>query len=367
MTPHSHHLPDLHQRDSLPNGELWIRIAAFLSGRAPLTRTTYGGILNEWCSFLHIVPGSAEGGEKFLSATDIHASAYRVWLEKRRGQRSRLSPRSSTDSGKALSRERARSSLLDGSQETLSNATIAKKLSALRRIYRSLISAGLKNDRNPFDVDAVRPPSSRSGMKRPTEMIDFELVEAILKLPDRSTPKGLRDAALLSVLFGGGLRRGEVAKLLVGDIKRSSKGTVYLRLRATKARRDVDHALPEWSATVVQELAAHRRGQGACDGDPLFTGFRGQGGSVGTNSAISESGIYRLFKGYCLRAGRAHGISPHSARATAITKLLTDGFSHREVQEFSRHASVQMVETYDKRRLTVEDSPGRKLTFGGLK
>ncbi len=56
-------------------------------------------------------------------------------------------------------------------------------------------------------------------------------------------------------------------------------------------------------------------------------------------------------------------MSPHSARATAITKLLDSGFSHRDVQEFSRHASVQMVEIYDKRRLQVDESPAKKLEF----
>jgi hypothetical protein len=48
---------------------------------------------------------------------------------------------------------------------------------------------------------------------------------------------------------------------------------------------------------------------------------------------------------------------------TAISKLLSDGISHREVQEFSRHSSVQMVELYDKRRIGVEDNPGKKLEY----
>lgn len=53
--------------------------------------------------------------------------------------------------------------------------------------------------------------------------------------------------------------------------------------------------------------------------------------------------------------------TPHSARATAITKLLADGVPHREVQEFSRHSSVRMVERYDKRVLFGDI--GRDLCF----
>jgi integrase len=50
--------------------------------------------------------------------------------------------------------------------------------------------------------------------------------------------------------------------------------------------------------------------------------------------------------------------SPTCARATAITKLLADGIPHRQVQEFSRHASIQMVEWYDKRRFSVDENVG---------
>jgi integrase len=73
--------------------------------------------------------------------------------------------------------------------------------------------------------------------------------------------------------------------------------------------------------------------------------------------------LYRLFKHYCEKAGATQFLTPHSARATAITKLLADGIPHREVQEFSRHSSIQMVELYDKRRLTVEENPGKELDY----
>jgi integrase len=56
-------------------------------------------------------------------------------------------------------------------------------------------------------------------------------------------------------------------------------------------------------------------------------------------------------------------VTPHSARATAITRLLEQGFSHREVQEFSRHSSVLMVEKYDKRRFSLDESPGKKIFY----
>jgi integrase len=64
-----------------------------------------------------------------------------------------------------------------------------------------------------------------------------------------------------------------------------------------------------------------------------------------------------------MAAGAGRYATPHSARATAITKLLADGIPHREVQEFSRHSSIQMVEWYDKRRFSVEQSPAKELSY----
>jgi len=194
-------------------------------------------------------------------------------------------------------------------------------------------------------------------------MVPFEKVLEIVNSPDGESPKGRRDRAALALLFGGGLRRGEVVRLRIGDLRVSSSGTPFVRLRSTKAKRDADQALPDWAAEIVGNLAAERRREGAAEGDYLLISYTGTGGTTPTNRPLSDNGLYRLFREYCLRAGAGAFLTPHSARATAITKLLTDGYSHREVQEFSRHSSVTMVEVYDKRRLTIDDNPGKKLRF----
>jgi integrase len=245
----------------------------------------------------------------------------------------------------------------------LSNATIAKKFAALRRIYRMLIGAGLGITENPFDTDRVPPPPKDAGRKRPTEMVDFDLVNQVIEGADPGTPKGLRDKAILCALFGGGLRRSEVAALRVGDVRRSRNGTTYLYLRSTKAKRDAEQALPPWAAKVIVALAEARLHDGAGPADYLFISYQGQGGKAAMNEAVSASGIYKLFKHYCALAGAGPYLTPHSARATAITRLLAAGIPHRQVQEFSRHSSIQMVEVYDKRRIGVDENPGIELSY----
>jgi integrase len=346
--------------------KVWLRISAFLSLKSPATRVTYSGIVAEWCRFLRTEPGTPEAAEAMIEATDLHAIAYRKFLEQKPGEKprmARMGGRVSSERGISVERNSGRGVKKDGLDATQSNATIHKKFAALRRIYRMLVSSNLGIAENPFEADRVPPPPKDAGRKRPTQMIDFELVMEIVSIPDEKTPKGRRDRAILATLFGGGLRRSEVVGLRIGDIKKTSSGTTFLYLRHTKAKKDAEQAIPRWAAEHLWDLVRERKAQGALDGDYLFVGFTGKGGQTITTKPMSDTGLYLLFKQYCMAAGAGSFATPHSARATAITKLLADGIPHREVQEFSRHSSIQMVEWYDKRRFSVEESPAKELSY----
>lgn len=356
--------------DSADSHRVWLRVSAFLSLKSPATRVTYTGILHEWCRFLGAEAGTSAGAAKMLAATDLHAIAFRKFLESKPGEKPRFQSSSTPRSGSrelAMNQSSGRGKKKDGLESTQSNATIHKKFAALRRMYRMLIASNCGIAENPFEADKVPPPPKDAGRKRPTQMIDFDLVMEIISLPDLSTPKGRRDRAILALLFGAGLRRSEVVTLRLGDVRRTSSGTTYLYLRHTKAKRDAEQAIPDWAAESLKALIDDRRVQKASDGDYLFVGFTGRAGQSVTDRPMSDTGLYLLFKQYCMAAGAGMYVTPHSARATAITKLLSDGVPHRVVQEFSRHASIQMVEWYDKRRFDVEQSPAKGLVYGKKK
>jgi integrase/recombinase XerD len=212
----------------------------------------------------------------------------------------------------------------------------------------------------------VPVPNPKGGRKRDTEALDFDDVPSVLGAVEDS-PRATRDRAILSVLFGGGLRRGEVAKLLIGDVRKSSAGTSYLLLRSTKDGQDHQQAIPDWAAEAVWALVDERVESGAAEDETLFVTWTGKGGRVQTHRPMSDASVYLIFKRACEAAGLSDAFTPHSARATAITKLLADGTPYREVQEFSRHKSVQMVEWYDKRRFGVDKSPAKGLAFPSTK
>ena len=351
------HLPDLR-----PNHAVWRRLENFLSLKAPKTADTYRGVIREWCRFLRAPFNSENGAQRILDARDLHALAFRKYLSEQPGEKPR-SERRESRSREVLIAPQSLRRKKDGLEATQSNATIAKKFAVLRRFYRLLMSFDFEVKANPFDSDRVPPPPKDAGRKRPTEMVEFKLVNKIISLADPSMNKGLRDKAILCVLFGGALRSSEVSALTIGDVRKTVSGTVYLYLRATKARRDAQQALPKWAAQVVEQHLSIRVKEGAKALHPLFVTYTGKAGRAATGTRLPSSGIYRIFKEYCDRAGAGKFLSPHSARATAITRLLAAGIPHREVQEFSRHSSVQMVELYDKRRIGVDENAAKDLDF----
>ena len=132
-------LSDKSQKNTIKN-EVWIRISAFLSLKTPNTQKTYIGIIKEWTDFLGGEIGTEKGATLILSATDLHAISYKHFLEKKRGQ----APRVKTSKEiKDISTRVYVNQKSFGTSYNLTTSTIAKKFTALRRLYRMFISSNL--------------------------------------------------------------------------------------------------------------------------------------------------------------------------------------------------------------------------------
>ena len=153
----------------------------------------------------------------------------------------------------------------------------------------------------------------------PRAVLSAAEVEAVLRAPDVETILGLRDRALLEVLYSTGLRRGEVIRLQVAD------------LDETRALDWVDRYL----ATARPRLVARR-----CDGaDPgvLFLGARGD--------AIRPSRLTERLHGYVRRASGKAG-SCHVFRHSMATLMHDGGADIRDLQELLGHAQLSTTEIY---------------------
>jgi len=153
---------------------------------------------------------------------------------------------------------------------------------------------------------------------------------------DPATTLGLRDRALFELIYSSGLRAGEAASLLVGDVDLSGR---LLRVRMAKFSKDRIVPITENAASYLSDLIGSR-----LPDSPLFWGS--------ALSSVSSMGISRRFKELMRRAGLdREGLSVHALRHACATHLLAHGADLRYVQELLGHSSVQTTVRYTQENI----------------
>lgn len=230
-------------------------------------------------------------------------------------------------------------------------ATIGRKLSSLRAFFRFLHKRGVIEG-NP--AAAVRGPRKKQGLPRALDVDDaFRLVEAPVKTPvaparrlsDRELLRHRelrkRDAALLELLYGTGLRVSEVCALVIGDVDRQRYGTPMVLVRHGKGGKSREVPL---SGAADRALALYLKERGAEGGAgpdaPMFT--NGDGGRLSVRS------MQRLVRRWSTAGGVAARATPHAMRHSYATHLLDAGVDLRSIQELLGHASLSSTQIYTK-------------------
>ena len=227
----------------------------------------------------------------------------------------------------------------------LSDATVKLRFDSIRSLFGLLVDLELLQTNPCRKVRRLFSLRQRRQV-RPTKLINFKQIKHILK-SSLNGLNGARDAAILAVLFGCGLRRSEAIALNVGDVAVSSDCMPYLELRRTKAGVPQQVPIPHWAWKYIKPLTAGREPD-----EPLFLS-RQYGGK---KNRIAESTFFRLYR-------RLVGAAPHSARATFASRLRAQGCDERDVAEALRHSTISMVRTYDKRVRGLSESPALKIQY----
>jgi integrase/recombinase XerD len=180
----------------------------------------------------------------------------------------------------------------------------------------------------------VRPPVPA---RRLPKAISVTAVEALLAAPDTGTPLGLRDRALLELLYGTGARISEAIGLDVDDLDRAA-GLVRLdgkggRQRIVPVGSYAGRAVEDYLVRARPGLVAAGRGTPA-----LFLNARG--------GRLSRQSAWTVLRSAAARAGIAGDVSPHTLRHCFATHLLDGGADVRVVQELLGHASVTTTQVY---------------------
>ncbi|MBM3496763.1 MAG: tyrosine recombinase, partial [Armatimonadetes bacterium] len=211
-------------------------------------------------------------------------------------------------------------------------STVARKLAAVRSMFR-----WAKRHGHVADDPARSLRAPRKGTRLPKWLRDDELT-ALLALPD-STPAGLRDRAILELLYASGIRAGEAVRPLVGDVDLEAR---QVHVREGKGGRDRTALI---GGPAVGAIAAYldlgRPALAAVSRRHASAMFLNRWGG-----ALSDRGIRRIFDKYAGEACRRMKITPHVLRHTFATHLLDHGADLRSVQELLGHASIATTQVY---------------------
>lgn len=246
---------------------------------------------------------------------------------------SRVKSEALTDVGK-VDHQTIRGFLHDLLEQGYSRRSIARKLACLKSFFRFL-RRGNYITANP--ATAVQAPKLPKTL--PTVLAEHEIA-LLMDQPDRSTPEGLRDRALLEILYGTGIRLAEVIGLNWSDIHWSD-ATLKITGKGNKQRivpygRKAERALREYA--TVRSSVVDPPYQDETGGEAVFVTKRGK--------RLSPKGVNVLMNRYIGRVSEIKKKSPHVLRHSFATHLLDRGADLKAVQELLGHESLSTTQIY---------------------
>jgi integrase/recombinase XerD len=234
----------------------------------------------------------------------------------------------------ALSRDHVVDFLSDLYRTGLDSRTVARHLVSVRNLFRFALAEGA------LSVDPTLNLESPKVRRSLPIYLRMEDVDRLLNQPDPSTPQGLRDRAILEVLYSTGLRVSELINLKVSDLE--------MRMGCLRCigKGDKERLVPvgrKALATVQTYLAKAR---------PHFLRARGEGKASPWlfvnrfGNRLTRITVWRLLSAYGRRAGIRARLSPHKLRHSFATHLLERGADLRSVQLMLGHADISTTQIY---------------------
>jgi len=213
----------------------------------------------------------------------------------------------------------------------LSESSISRCLVTVKMLYRYLLMEG------KISVNPMSSISTLKLQKHLPEVLHYSAVDEMLRAPDCNEKLGIRDKAMLELMYATGARVSEVASIKVswinfdyGFIKCQGKGAKQRIVPlGTEAARSIKRYLQEVRPFLVKIE----------DDEPLLFLSR-------TGKKLRRENIWSVVKKYAIKAGIRQNISPHTLRHSFATHLLEGGADLRSVQEMLGHSNISTTQIY---------------------
>lgn len=216
--------------------------------------------------------------------------------------------------------------------EGKSSRTVSRHISSIRSFHQFLL-----REKVTMADPTVHLELPKIEQKLP-RVLSMEDVDKLINTPDRSKPQGIRDHALLEILYGTGMRVSELIDLDLDDIH-LSMGFVRVFGKGGKERIvPLGNKAIEACTKYVNEARPSFTSSKQSPTDALFVNMRG--------GRLSRQGCWKLLKGHALKANIQQKLTPHILRHSFATHLIENGADLRAVQEMLGHADISTTQIY---------------------
>lgn len=208
--------------------------------------------------------------------------------------------------------------------------SVNRCIASLRRFYRYCLRENKMAIDPSLHLESPKLPRALPGSLNENEVV------SLLNAPDVNKPLGLRDKAMLELLYASGLRVSELVNIKTTEVSLSD-GVVRITGKGSKTRLvPMGQEAVDWIARYLQESRPQILQQHLCDS--LFVTQR--------DAAMTRQAFWYLIKRYALLAGINKPLSPHTLRHAFATHLLNHGADLRVVQMLLGHADISTTQIY---------------------
>lgn len=214
-------------------------------------------------------------------------------------------------------------------RKNFASSSISRSVASIRALFQYLLKEGMIQ-MDPSEE--LKPPKVE---KKVPEILSVQDVDRLLKQPDQVTPKGIRDIAMLELLYATGMRVSELISLRTTDLNLQLG---YVTCHENGKERIIP--IGNVSKKALIHYMEESRGVFVKDDEEtaLFTNCSGK--------AMSRQGFWKVLKGYAEEAGISGDITPHTLRHSFAVHMLQNGADVKSVQEMLGHSDISSTQVY---------------------